>query len=176
MSRRALRRLRGEWRGQGLLGEETPLGGLEARGGGEDEEVAEDQLLPVSGGGRRRRGPRREPLERVANPFELVRTRRGPAEDPQQPGGVPRLPRAPSRVGPPRPGVCVDRGAGASRCLSAGWVAAPALCGWLRSVGSTGVSPESLLPGGVLPGSVPCWWGKNFPLVRSPDPAAGHPS
>ncbi|XP_039186809.1 transcription factor 25 [Crotalus tigris] len=72
MSCRALRRLRGECRGQGLLGEEPPLGGLEARGNGEDEEVAGDQLLPVSGGGRRRRGPRREPLERVANPFELI--------------------------------------------------------------------------------------------------------
>lgn len=145
MSRRALRRLRGECRGQGLLGEEPPLGGLEARGSSEDEEVAGDQLLPVSGGGRRRRGPRREPLERVANPFELVRIRRGPAGDPQQPGGVLRLSRPPSRVGPPRPGG-LYRGAGASRCLSAGWVAAPALCGWLWSVGSTGVSPESLLP------------------------------
>ncbi|XP_026540675.1 transcription factor 25 [Notechis scutatus] len=72
MSHRALRRLRGEWRGQGLLGEEP-----EARGSDEDEdeEVAGDQLPPLCGGGRRRRrGPRREPLERVANPFELINT------------------------------------------------------------------------------------------------------
>ncbi|XP_070617855.1 ribosome quality control complex subunit TCF25 [Erythrolamprus reginae] len=74
MSRRALRRLRGECRGQGLLGEEPPLGGPEAPDSGEDDdgEAAEDQPTPVSGGGRRRRGPRREPLKRVANPFELI--------------------------------------------------------------------------------------------------------
>ncbi|KAG8144244.1 putative Transcription factor 25 protein [Naja naja] len=69
MSRRALRRLRGECRGQGLLGEEP-----EARGSGEDEEITGNQLPPVCGGGRRRQGPRREPLERVANPFELINT------------------------------------------------------------------------------------------------------
>ncbi|XP_063169216.1 ribosome quality control complex subunit TCF25 [Candoia aspera] len=77
MSRRALRRLRGESRGQGLLGEEPLLGGLDAGGSGEDEdeEGAGDEPLPVSDGGRRRRrrrGPRRESLERVANPFELI--------------------------------------------------------------------------------------------------------
>lgn len=83
MSRRALRRLRGEWRGQGLLGEEPPLEGPEAQDSGEDEEVAGDQPSPVPAGGRRRRGPRREPLERVANPFELVSICRGPAGDPQ---------------------------------------------------------------------------------------------
>ncbi|KAM6429960.1 ribosome quality control complex subunit TCF25 isoform 2-T2 [Liasis olivaceus] len=76
MSRRALRRLRGESRGQGLLGEDPALGGLDAGGSGEDDdgEGAGEELLPVSGGGRRRRrrGPRREPLQRVANPFELI--------------------------------------------------------------------------------------------------------
>lgn len=180
MSRRALRRLRGEWRGQGLLGEETPVGGPEARGSDEDEdeEVAGDQLPPVSGGGRRRRGPRREPLERVANPFELVRLCRGPAGDPQQPGVVP-LP-FPAREAPPERlawpwnRVCPQagglyRGAGASWCLSRGWVAAPAHCGWLRSVGSAGgVSPKFAHGRSSL--AVSCWWKRNCALVWSSDP------
>ncbi|XP_053127480.1 transcription factor 25 [Hemicordylus capensis] len=74
MSRRALRRLRGEARGQALP-EEEPLPGGAREEGAREEEEEED-----GGGGRRR--PRQKPARRVAtNLFELI-TNEEPEEDP----------------------------------------------------------------------------------------------
>ncbi|XP_020643959.3 ribosome quality control complex subunit TCF25 [Pogona vitticeps] len=86
MSRRALRRLRGELRGQTLPeeaeAEEAPLGGLGGGGEEEEEEEEEEEVVPSLPGGdaknslrrrrRRRRPPGQEPLGRVANLFELI--------------------------------------------------------------------------------------------------------
>ncbi|XP_028595746.2 ribosome quality control complex subunit TCF25 [Podarcis muralis] len=74
MSRRALRRLRGESRGQ------SPLGGLDVGGGGEEEEEEEEdgggggggEVPSLSGAGGSRRRPRQEPAGRVTNLFELI--------------------------------------------------------------------------------------------------------
>ncbi|XP_066493132.1 ribosome quality control complex subunit TCF25 [Tiliqua scincoides] len=77
MSRRALRRLRGESRGQALPEEEVaPLPPCE----GEAGEEAEGGPLPA-GGSKRRRWPRQEPAGRVANLFELI-TNEEPEDDP----------------------------------------------------------------------------------------------
>ncbi|XP_054856903.1 transcription factor 25 [Eublepharis macularius] len=68
MSRRALRRLRGELRGQALP---------EAEEDEEEEEEEEEEQLPAAGprqdgASARRRKPRQEPARRVANLFELI--------------------------------------------------------------------------------------------------------
>ncbi|XP_062997039.1 ribosome quality control complex subunit TCF25 [Elgaria multicarinata webbii] len=86
MSRRALRRLRGESRGQALLEEEAPpppppSGGPEGGRGGEEEEEEEEggERLSRPGCRRRRRG-QHEPAGRVANLFELI-TNEEPEDD-----------------------------------------------------------------------------------------------
>ncbi|KAL8195115.1 UNVERIFIED_CONTAM: hypothetical protein K2H54_046842, partial [Gekko kuhli] len=71
MSRRALRRLRGELRGQALPEVE------EAAAEEEEEAEKQQQQQPPAGPGQdgasgRRRKPRQEPAGRVANLFELI--------------------------------------------------------------------------------------------------------
>ncbi|KAJ6657158.1 hypothetical protein lerEdw1_002747 [Lerista edwardsae] len=99
MSRRALRRLRGESRGQALPGEDSPLPSREEEAGEEDEEdddggagAAAAAEPPPAGGHRRRRRPRQEPAGRVANLFELIPNEE-PEDDPapQEEEGYSRL-------------------------------------------------------------------------------------